>query len=54
MKVHFFGFSVTVMVIDKEGSLLFYRDGVHIRMLLHPLAWLLLRRLGKRHQGPRD
>ncbi len=23
--------------IDKEGSLLFYLDGVHVRMLLHPL-----------------
>ena len=24
--------------IDKEGSLLFYLDGVHVRLLLHPLA----------------
>lgn len=24
--------------IDKEGSLLFYLDGVHLRMLLHPLS----------------
>jgi len=26
--------------VDKEGSLLFYLDGVHRRMLLHPLATL--------------
>jgi ACS family hexuronate transporter-like MFS transporter len=31
-----------------------YDPAFHFMLLLHPLAWLLLRRLGKRHQGPRD